>query len=69
MGWSSGTEIVETVANAIKEHVTDKKVRRKLYAALVDACQSADWDCENEACGIDPILDKILGCGEEEDYD
>ncbi len=60
MGWSSGTELVEDVANAIKKHVTDPKVKRKLYDALVIAAINQDWDNEDEVAGLDPILDKSI---------
>lgn len=60
MGWSSGTDLVEKVANAIKANVADPKVRTKLYRALVAAAEDNDWDCQNEVEGIDPILDKIV---------
>lgn len=60
MGWSSGTDLVERVAVAVKNHVAEASVRKKLYKALVDAATDMDWDCLNEVEGIDPILDQIL---------
>lgn len=66
MGWSGGTDVVIEVATAIRKHVRDSATRRILYKVLVDSCEAADWDCQNEACGIDPILDGLLQCGEEE---
>lgn len=67
MGWSSGTELVETVARAIKKNVKEPKVRKALYASLVDAAESHDLDCQNEVLGIDPILDKIVGVDVDEE--
>ena len=61
MGWSSGTDFVVEVVQAIKKNVPDAKARKALYIVLVRAAESADWDCQNEAEGIDPILDKVLG--------
>lgn len=61
MGWSGGTGIVVKMAEAIKANVKDTKSRRALYEVLVSAAESEDWDCQNEATGIDSILDKILG--------
>lgn len=61
MGWSSGTDLVESVAKAIKANVSDPATRKKLYIALVAAAEDCDWDCQNEVEGIDPILDKIVG--------
>lgn len=61
MGWSSGTDLVVSVATAIRDNVPDNKTRKKLYAALVSAAEDHDWDCQCEATGIDPVLDKLLG--------
>lgn len=66
MGWASGTDLVCDIAHAIKTNVKEQKARKALYRALVDAAENADWDCQNEAEGIDPILDEILGAGQEE---
>jgi hypothetical protein len=61
MGWASGTDLVRDVAEAIKKHVPDTKTKKKLYTALVEAARNHDWDCEDEATGIDPVLDRALG--------
>ena len=60
MGWSSGTDFVVEVVQAIKKNVPDAKARKALYIVLVRAAESADWDCQNEVAGIDPILDEII---------
>jgi hypothetical protein len=60
MGWSGGTDIVREMAKAIKENVKGHSARLVLYQTLVDSCESNDWDCQDEAMGIDPILDKVL---------
>lgn len=67
MGWSSGTELVETVARAIKKNVKEPKVRKALYESLVSAAESHDWDNLDEVLGIDPILDKICGVDADEE--
>jgi hypothetical protein len=61
MGWASGSSIACEVGQAIRDNVKDKKARRACYEALVSALESEDWDCQNEATGIDPILDELLG--------
>jgi hypothetical protein len=63
MGWSGGTDIVRKVAEVLVKNVHDKAIRRKIYIALIDAAEDADWDCQDEVEGIDPILDKLLGLG------
>jgi hypothetical protein len=60
MGWSGGTDIVREMAKAIKKNVSSHAARLALYQVLVDSCESNDWACQDEAMGIDPILDKIL---------
>lgn len=60
MGWSSGTELVEEIATAIKAYVGDADIKRKLYDALVSAAITQDWDNEDEVKGMDPILDEAI---------
>lgn len=60
MSWSSGTDLVREVAEAIRAHVADEVIRIPLYEALIDAAERADWDCHSEAKGIDPVLDVVL---------
>ena len=60
MGWSSGTDLVREVAHAIYANVSDEVTRIALYEALVTAAEREDWDCHNEAMGIDPVLDVVL---------
>jgi hypothetical protein len=60
MGWSSGTDLVRKVAESIRSTVVEPQDRKQLYLDLVSAAEDCDWDCQNEAEGIDPILDRIL---------
>jgi hypothetical protein len=60
MGWASGTSVAIPVIESIKKHVTDPKVRRKLYKDFLDAMDNADWDTQDEAMDIDPIFDKLV---------
>lgn len=65
MGWGSGSEVARPIIQAIADNVADKKTRKKLYTEVIEALESADWDTQDEAMGIDPIADKILGGGGE----
>ncbi len=65
MGWCAGSDVAREVAEAINEHVPDVKTKRKLYRALIDALESQDWDTQDEACGVDPVFDKLLMQGYE----
>lgn len=60
MDWSSGSELVEKVAQSIVANVPDAAARKRLYLDLVNAAEDQDWDCQQEVEGIDPILDKIV---------
>lgn len=61
MGWASGSEIACKVGEAIHKEVADPRVKKKLYGALIKALESHDWDTKDEAVGIDPIFDELLG--------
>jgi hypothetical protein len=60
MGWSGGTNIVRAVAKVIKDNIYNENAKEKIYKVLVHEAEMNDWDCQDEAMGIDPILDKIL---------
>lgn len=61
MGWASGSEIACDVGTAIHKEVADPRIKKKLFAALIKSLESHDWDTKDEAAGIDPIFDKLLG--------
>ncbi len=65
MGWAGGSVIVSRVARRVKGVVGDAEQRRMIYEELVEAATDLDWDCLDEAEGIDPILDEVLRA----DYD
>jgi hypothetical protein len=60
MGWASGSDIAIDMAEAIKKHVPDAAVRLKLYRALLKTLSASDWDTQDEALGIDPIMDRLI---------
>ena len=59
MGWNQGTGIARVV---IREAQALKPVeqRERLYAAMIEALDDCDWDWPPEACGIDPVFDRVL---------
>lgn len=59
MGWSSGTRIVEELIWTVEENVKDSNVRKNLYADIIDAFQSADWDNIDEVLGLSDDFDEI----------
>ena len=66
MGWSSGTDIAVAVAKALVRELPDPEARRRVYEPLVTALNEGDWDTQDEAMGIDPVLDKLLDIDPEE---
>ncbi len=60
MGWASGSVLVSRVARRVRGVVGDAEQRRMIYEELVKAATDLDWDCLDEAEGIDPILDEVL---------
>lgn len=69
MGWASGTELVTRIATRVLSVVDDSRQRRKIYEELVEAATDLDWDCLDEAEGIDPVLDEILRSHYDEGWD
>lgn len=63
MGWSSGTDVALPIFESIKTNVDDEGAKKRLYKAVLKALEDADWDCQDEALGIDPILDKMIEKG------
>ena len=68
MGWAGGSELVSRVAKRVLAVVGDSVDRRMIYEELVDAATDHDWDCLDEAEGIDPILDEVLWTHLPNDY-
>ncbi len=61
MGWNGGTGIARAVAEAVLKHVPEPKTREKIYKPFYEEMSDADWDTQDEAAGVDPIFDKVLG--------
>lgn len=60
MGWDGGYDIISRIVPVVIKHVPNDDVRSQIYEAILDALRNADWDCEYEAEGLDPVLDKLL---------
>jgi len=59
MGWCSGTEIFDNVAESI---LSDKPIDKKqLLIDLIDTLESKDWDCQCESVyWDDPLVREIF---------
>jgi len=60
MGWSSGTDVARAWGRSIFDNVEDPKLKKIMYQDMIDTLTNEDWDCLEEAEGIDPILDELL---------
>lgn len=60
MGWATGSELVERIAEKVFEAVEDEEIRREIYDVLVDAVLDMDCDTLDECRGIDPVLDDCI---------
>lgn len=59
MGWGGGTSLFWAIAPSLKDVEIQK--RTQIYTALIKWAESKDWDTQDEAEGIDPVLDELLG--------
>lgn len=57
MGWANGSGIASDLIHAIEENVDEKRVRRQLYAELIDIFETYDCDTLDECCGISKEYD------------
>jgi len=60
MGWSGGSEIFGQIIKAVKRNVPDKKKRKNIYKAAINAFRDQDWDTEDECEGMDPAFDEVM---------
>lgn len=60
MGWANGTEVATKMIHVIDEQVKDPNTKMRLYNALIESLTDLDWDCTEEAQGIDPVFDLVL---------
>jgi hypothetical protein len=51
MGWASGDEVFEPVANKLIELCAPAEMKRQVCSVLIDALQNRGWDTESESLG------------------
>lgn len=76
MGWASGDEVFEPVANKLIELNAPADLKQQVCSVLIDALQNRGWDTESESLGMyqdDPAIiaafrenDILLGCWDQE---
>lgn len=60
MGWSRGSEVMNSIIAAVQPHVADQKVRESIYRPIIDVLEDGDWDTQNESEGLDPAFDAVI---------
>lgn len=59
MGWSSGSEIMNAVIEAVRD-IDGKERRKKIYRTVVSALEDNDWDTQDESLGLDQAFDELM---------
>jgi hypothetical protein len=69
MGWCSGTEIFDKVAQTVIDIGLSKPKQRAILEALRDAMVQHDWDCQDDSdFSSDPLIGgEILGTIQDDD--
>lgn len=60
MSWSSATQIMSGVMNALLDWNANESCREAVYECLISPLQENDWDGERDILGIDPVYDRML---------
>jgi hypothetical protein len=60
MGWSSGSELMKEVLDALDEHVHDVTTRYQIFKKLIPVWRMQDCDTLDELVGDDPAFDRAL---------
>jgi hypothetical protein len=69
MGWASGSELMQKMINIAMRYIPDDIIRRGFYRGAILAFENADWDCQNDVEGIDPVFDLALRDNHPDWYD
>lgn len=49
MGWGSGTELFDAVAESIINSPLTRKEKVKILVTLIEAMEDKDWDCQQDS--------------------
>jgi hypothetical protein len=52
--------MIEQLVPIVMETIPDPEARAKLWDKVIEVFTNADWDTEDEAYGLDPVLDSAL---------
>jgi hypothetical protein len=70
MGWSGGTELMETVIEAIApiSSSVDQSMLDATIIKIIKGFESKDWDCQNEMLGQHDFYDRAYFIGHPWDH-
>lgn len=61
MGWCSGTEIFDSMVEALDKVSNDEDVKFILLVTLTVALEQQDWDCHSDSNYYDyPVVQKVF---------
>lgn len=61
MGWCSGTDIFDKVAEKLIDMKLPEEQQEEILTVLIDEMENHDWDCQSDSAYYGtPLMDKIL---------
>lgn len=61
MGWCSGTDVFDTMANFVLNSDASGDAKYEVLLALADVLEDHDWDCQGESGHRgDPIVQRVF---------
>ena len=60
MGWSRGSDLMDSIIQSLKYHVINPSIRKEIYKDIIEAFEDHDWDTQDECLGVDEAFDEAL---------
>lgn len=60
MGWSSGSDIAQTLIETLVKEEVEDEVRKAIYIPFLEVMTDHDWDTIDEVMGIDDVFDAVV---------
>ena len=60
MGWASGSTLYSKIIGALQIEGVPPDVRFRIHKRLILNFEDADWDTQDECCGLDVEFDRAL---------
>jgi len=56
MGWSGGTEIMDSIVYCLEDEIKDAGIRENIYIEMIKVLEGQDWDTICECENTDPVF-------------